>query len=248
MLKKIVSILSVIALIALVAFITVDFADKRKGDTCKDVQVLLMDEVGTSFISKTEILRLLADCGVQLKGKKLDCIDYEAVEQIVLRHKMVARAECYACPSGVVCISIWQHIPILRLFYGNTSCYLDINGKKTGLSTLTAADVLVASGSVNDSTTIRNLQKMALLLQEHPDWDALIEQVYVEPNGEWVLVPRVSDAMIVFGRPFKMETKLNRVTVFMRDYLPKMGWNTYSTINVKFDNQIVCTKKETGNE
>jgi len=248
MLKKIVSILSVLALIAIVAFITVDFADKRTGDTCKEVQVLLMDEAGTSFISKTEIQRLLAEYGVQLKGKKLDRIDFEAVEEIVRRHKLVQRAECYACPSGVVCIAIWQHIPVLRLFNDSSSCYLDVNGKITGLSTLTAADVLVASGSINDSTTIRKLHKLALLLQDHPDWDALIEQVYVEPNGEWVLVPRIGEARIAFGRPVKMETKLNRVTVFMRDYLPKMGWNTYSTINVKFDNQIVCTKKEVGNE
>lgn len=248
MLKKIVSILSVIVLIALVAFITVDFADNQTGDTCKEVQVLLIGEIGTSFISETEIQRLLAEYGVQLKGKKLDRIDYEAVEEIVRRHKMVERAECYACPSGVVCISIWQHIPVLRLFNGSTSCYLDANGKMTGLSTLTAADVLVASGSINDTTTIRNLHKLALLLQEHQDWDALIEQVYVEPSGEWILVPRVGNLRIVFGRPVKMETKLNRVTVFMKEYLPKMGWNTYSTINVKFDNQIVCTKKEAGDE
>jgi cell division protein FtsQ len=248
MLKKLLTILSVIVVISLVAYITIDFTDKRAGDTCTDVQVLLMDEAGTSFISETEIQRLLAEYGVRLKGKKLDRIDYEAVEQIVKRHKMVERAECYACPSGVVCISIWQHIPVLRLFDGNSSAYIDRNGRKTGLSTLTAADVVVATGSVQDSVTVRSLYKMALLLQDHPDWDALIEQVHVEPNREWVLIPRIGELRIEFGRPVNMETKLKRIAVFMKKYLPKMGWNTYSTINVKFDNQIICTKKEAGDE
>lgn len=248
MLRKIVILLSVVALIGLVAFITVDFANKRTGDTCKAVKVLLMDEAGTPFISETEIQRLLAEKGVRLKGKKLDRIDYEAVERIVRSHKLVERAECYACPSGVVCISIWQHIPVLRLFNGSSSCYVDVKGNKAGLSSLTAADVLVASGSVGDTTTIQDLLKMALLLRDHPDWDALVEQVYVEPDGEWELVPRIGDLKIEFGRPVNMEDKLKRVTVFMRNYLPKMGWDTYSTVNVKFDNQIVCTKKGSGDE
>ena len=100
MLRKLLTILSVIVVIGLVAFITLHFADKGAGDRCKEVQVLLMDEAGTSFISTTEIQRLLAESGVRLKGKKLDRINFEAVEQIVKRHKMVKRAECYACPSG----------------------------------------------------------------------------------------------------------------------------------------------------
>ncbi len=248
MLNRTVTILSVFILTALVVFITVDFADKRKGATCKDVQVLLMDEAGTSFISEPEIQRLLAQYGVRLKGKALDRIDYEAVERIVKRHKLVERAECYACPSDVVCISIWQHVPVLRLINSNSGCYVDINGKKAGLSSLTAADVMVASGSVHDSSTVMSLHKMALLLRNKPEWDAMVEQVYVEPDGEWIVIPRVADVKVEFGRPVNMETKLNRMVVFMRDYLPKMGWNTYSVINLKYDNQIVCTKKEAGHE
>lgn len=248
MLRKLLILLSVIVVIGLVAFITLHFADKGAGDRCKEVQVLLMDEAGTSFISTTEIQRLLAESGVRLKGKKLDRIDYEAVERIVKRHKMVKRAECYACPSGVVCISIWQHIPVLRLFDGSSSVYIDGNGNKTGLSTLTAADVVVASGSIQDSATVRSLYKMALLLRDNPDWDALIEQIYVEPNREWILIPRIGEVRIEFGRPVNMESKLKHLTVFMKEYLPKMGWCTYSAINVKFDNQIVCTKKEAGDE
>lgn len=248
MLRKLLILLSVIVVIGLVVFITLHFADKGAGDRCKEVQVLLMDEAGTSFISTTEIQRLLAESGVRLKGKRLDRIDYETVEQIVKGHKMVERAECYACPSGVVCISIWQHLPVLRLFDGSSSAYIDGNGRKTGLSTLTAADVVVASGSIQDSVTIRSLYKMALLLRDNPDWDALIEQIYVEPNREWVLIPRIGEVRIEFGRPVNMESKLKRLTVFMKEYLPRMGWSTYSTINVKFDNQIVCTKKEAGDE
>ena len=123
--------------------------------------------------------------------------------------------------------------------------YLDANGAKTGLSTQTAADVPVATGAIHDSTTLADLYKLACLLQEEPAWDALIEQIVVYPDGEWLLVPRVGDFDVHFGRPVNMETKLKRLAVFMSEYLPKMGWETYSSINLKYDNQIVCTRKKT---
>lgn len=235
--------MSVFVVLGLMVFLTLHFTDKEAESTCADVQVLLMDNAGTSFISVNEITRLLADNGVELKGRKFDHIDYEAVERIVKRHHLVERAECYACPSGVVRIAVWQHIPVLRLFDGHGSVYIDGNGKRTGLSALTAADVVVATGYVQDSVTVKRLYEMALLLRDHSDWDALIEQIHVEPNKEWVLIPRIGDLKVEFGPPVNMETKLKRLSVFMKDYLPKMGWDTYSTINMKFDNQIVCTKK-----
>lgn len=73
----------------------------------------------------------------------------------------------------------------------------------------------------------------------------MIEQIVVYPDGEWLLVPRVGDFDVHFGRPVNMETKLKRLAVFLGEYLPRMGWDTYSSINLKYDNQIVCTRKET---
>jgi cell division protein FtsQ len=91
--------------------------------------------------------------------------------------------------------------------------------------------------------TIRELYRMAIILQSNPVWDALVEQIYVEDNGEWILIPRAGGFEILFGMPVNMETKMKRVDSFIKKYLPKMGWDRYSRINLKFDNQIICTKK-----
>lgn len=245
MIRYVVTILSVLLTLALLALLTVSFENGTNGGTCKAVAVSLQDEEGARFVSETEVKQLLLAKGIRLKDKPLDNIDYAAVERAVKQHCLVQRAECYPCPSGIVRIAVWQHIPVMRVFSGGHSFYIDAKGVKTGLSTLTAADVPVATGAISDSVTLADLYQLALLLKEEPTWDALIEQVVVFPDGEWLLVPRVGDFDILFGRPVNMETKLRRLAVFMSEYLPRIGWESYSSINLKYDNQIVCTRKET---
>jgi len=85
---------------------------------------------------------------------------------------------------------------------------------------------------------------MSLLLQKDPFWDAQIEQIQVEPNGEWILIPRVGDYEVMMGLPNGLDEKMKRLRLFYRKGLPKVGWERYSQISLKFENQIVCTKNE----
>jgi len=41
-----------------------------------------------------------------------------------------------------------------------------------------------------------------------------------------------------------VEDKLTRLKLFYQKALPKVGWEKYSSINVKYRKQIICTKKE----
>lgn len=245
MIKYVVTILSVLLTLALLVFLTVSFGNEANGNTCNAVTVSLEDDKDARFVSEAEVRQLLQVKGIKLINRPLDRIDYAAVERAVRQHRLVQRAECYPCPSGAVRIAVWQHIPVMRVFTTGGSYYIDAKGEKAGLSTLTAADVPVATGAISDSVTLADLYQLAILLKEEPTWDALIEQVVVMTDGEWLLVPRVGDFDIHFGRPVNMETKLRRLAVFMSEYLPRMGWETYSAINLKYDNQIVCTRKET---
>jgi len=244
MIRNILTILSVLLVLACLVFFTVFFAGNQADKTCQSVQVVVMDKAGESFIQPAEIIQLLRQYDITLKGKKLKEIDYDAVERIAMSHKLVERAECYPGSSGTVYLTVWQYMPVLRVICDEGNYYIDSKGAKTGLSSRSAADVIVATGAINDSMMVRDLYRMAMILRSNPYWDALIEQIVVEPNREWTLIPRAGDYEIAFGRPVNMETKMNRVGIFIKEYLPKMGWDRYSNISLKFENQIVCTKKE----
>ena len=243
MLKKIFIILIVLGFLAYLTYAMAMFSGSSSEVKCKNVTVQVMDEDEHTYVKDTEILQMMERNGVSLKGKKMGSINYEFLEKIVESHSIVERAESFASPSGTVCIKVWQHLPVLRVISPLGNYYIDSKGEKTGLSIHSAANVIVASGAIKDSITIRELYRMAVVLQSEPAWDALVEQIYVENNGEWILIPRAGDFEIVFGMPVNMETKMKRVSTFVREYLPKMGWDKYSQINFKFENQIICTKK-----
>jgi len=244
MMKKILSVLAVLLTLSYIVFAMITYADKESDVRCKKVVVVVKDSTEHRFVRAAEIRNILQTKNIKLVGKRLTDIDYSSVEAAAASHKFISRAECFSSPSGLVFINVWQHVPVLRVMgeYGNY--YLNQDGRKTGLSPYSAADVVVANGYIKDTSTINNLFRMSRLLQEDPFWDAQIEQIYVEENREWVLIPRVGDYEVMLGLPDNLEGKMKRLRLFYRDALPKVGWERYSKIDLKFENQIVCTKKE----
>jgi cell division protein FtsQ len=76
---------------------------------------------------------------------------------------------------------------------------------------------------------------------------AQIGQIHREKNGDFLLIPQVGAHKIVFGTAKNdkdVEDKFNKLIVFYKEGLPFEGWNKYNLINLKYDKQIVCSKKE----
>ena len=77
-------------------------------------------------------------------------------------------------------------------------------------------------------------------------WSAEIVQIVASSASsgamELVLVPRSGDFRIVFGEIGDAERKFDKLMRFYRDGLGRIGWNRYGTINLKYNNQVVCTE------
>ena len=58
-----------------------------------------------------------------------------------------------------------------------------------------------------------------------------------------VLIPRVGNQRIHFGMLVNSTEKLANLYQFYKQAMPVKGWQTYSDISLKYNNQIVCTKK-----
>jgi cell division protein FtsQ len=64
----------------------------------------------------------------------------------------------------------------------------------------------------------------------------------VNKNTEFELVPKVGRHIIVFGDIDNMEKKFDKLIVFYKEGLNKTGWDKYKIINLKYENQVVCSK------
>ena len=74
-------------------------------------------------------------------------------------------------------------------------------------------------------------------------WKAQISQVYVVDQNNIELIPRVGPHTILLGSLDDYELKMEKLKLFYEQALTEEGWNKYKQINLKYRNQIVCTKR-----
>lgn len=245
MLKRILLSLVLLLVIAYIVVAVTAFNRKPAGTVCRDVELVVKDTVYAGFITQKEVASILKKKGISPIGKDMDRIRTKTLEDILSKHPLIDRVECYKTPSGKLCIEVTQRIPILRIMSANgENYYIDNKGTVMPPDAKCVAHLPIVTGSVEKSFAMRDLYKFGVFLQRNSFWDAQIEQIHVLPGRNVELVPRVGDHLIYIGKLNGFEKKLKRVKAFYEKGLNRVGWNKYSRINVEFDNQIICTKRE----
>jgi len=55
----------------------------------------------------------------------------------------------------------------------------------------------------------------------------------------------LGDHIILIDNPLdNLELKLENLRLFYTEGLNNVGWDRYDIINISYDNQVVCTKKD----
>ena len=72
----------------------------------------------------------------------------------------------------------------------------------------------------------------------------LIHQLSVNEEKEFEMYPSIGNHKIIFGNATDIAEKFEKLKIFYKEGLNKTdNWNKYSTVNLKYKNQVVCTKK-----
>ena len=245
MIKKILLLIVLLLVVAYLVMAVTTLNRKQTAQVCREVELVIKDTEYAGFITKKEIIALLEKKDINPLGKKLERIRTKILEQELAKHPLIDRVECYKTPSGKLCIEVTQRVPILRVMADNgESYYIDNKGTVMPLEAKCVAHLVVVTGNIEKWFAMKDLYKFGVFLQKNSFWNAQIEQIHVLPNRNVELVPRVGDHLIYLGKLTGFEKKLKRVKTFYEKGLNQVGWNRYSRINVEFDNQIICTKRE----
>ena len=180
-------------------------------------------------------------------------IDTRQIEETLRKNNFIATVECYktnngmAVGKGKVCVKVTQRTPVVYVLpEGQNGYYVDTEGIIIPPTSYTH-NIVTATGKIPRDFATSELKALGKYIMEHPFWDNMIEQVYVDADRKGrptvTIIPRLGDHTIYLGSLDKLETKLRRLQVFYEEGFPKIGWNKYSRLNLEYDNQIVCTKK-----
>lgn len=240
---RIVSIIVATLLCCYIVFVSFFFRDMQEDKACRELQVVVKDSLDKHFVSESDLVYILQKAKLNPIKKPLDRINTEKIETELKKNEMIARVEAYKTPSGIVKLEVEQKIPILRVISPRGNFYVDNLGTTMPVSFRYVADVPLVSGYVEKELAVTDLYKFALFLQENEFWNSQIEQIYVHPDSEVELIPRVGNHRIVLGSFDNFEEKLDNLRLFYDKVIPKTGWEKYSIINLKYKDQIVCTKR-----
>lgn len=248
------------ALVAIV--ITLGFVNISREQTTFSQPIINIDyETENRFINENDILSQILnkkDTGTLL----LNHFSVTDLEEKLGNNYFIKNVQVYKTIDGKLIINVKQRRPIVRVFSKNESYYIDEEGNLMPLSSNYTARLLVVSGSLNepfgkryqfnysklndtlvDKTLLDDLYKMANYIDKSEFWKAQIEQIHVNKVYDFELIPKVGNHKIVFGGIDNLEGKFEKLMIFYKKGLSKTGWNEYSEINLKYKNQVVCTKR-----
>lgn len=252
--------LLVCAVLISVAFVSV----KQSEVYCTGLAISIDDDNGNYFIENEDVLQLLSSKDKQPIGKRLDEINTALLENIINSNPYVANAEVFSTVDGKLHINVKQRNPIIQILNSEgESFYIDEDAYLMPVSENYTPDVIVANGNISDRYTRRKVKSLefvpndsinkslvleqlfsiAKYLQIDSVANALFTQIYVNDINELELVPRFGDHIVLLGDAGDLKKKVEMLLVLYRKGLNKKGWTQYSSINLKFENQVVCTKK-----
>jgi cell division protein FtsQ len=242
MTKKIKPILITLALFAYIIF-TFAFVN-RKSDALlvTGIDINIIDSLNTHFISDSDIKNLILKNHPDIIGQYTTSINKEELEQIINKIPSVKNTEVFTSLRGNLHIEIEQRKPIVRLLKGK-GFYIDEEGRRMPLSSNYTSRVLVISGHIKDKTIETDLMPLVNFITKDEFWSSQINQIYVDSNNEYILIPRVGGQKIEMGKIDNFERKFDKLYALYKDGFSTVGWNKYKKINLKYENQIVCTKR-----
>ena len=238
--KKILQIIKWGALIVFMVSV-VAFTEKKQEEQLVQLDQINIEISDDQFIDSNIVLQYIEKHNLSYDGVMLSKFYLNDLEEILLKHPAVKKAEVYSNQQGIMNIKLQQKKVIVRIKTDVADYYLDGDGLEMSLSKEYTPRVIVVSGDVNqkDHASIYDfIQK----INESEFWKSQIMQLHFL-DDQVVLVPRVGNQKIHFGALVNSTEKLTNLYQFYKQAMPVKGWQTYSDISLKYNNQIVCIKK-----
>lgn len=247
--------------------VTMSFVkEKRNKILCHDIQVEILDSLTNGFITVRDIEDFFHETDMNIIGAPVQSINTKELERKLNKYASVKNSEVYVTLNGDICVEIDQRNPILRVINKKgQSYYIDQEGTIMPLSSQYSSHVLIANGNIVEHYEVNrtrelycdqlaeeqweknhlmcDLYVLSKFIYENKFWKAQIEQVYVNNEQEFELIPRVGAHIITFGTIENYQKKFRNLRAFYLQGLNNVGWNKYEKINIKFDNQVICTKR-----
>tara|TARA_B100000902_G_scaffold399820_1_gene472759 strand:- start:2668 stop:3381 length:714 start_codon:yes stop_codon:yes gene_type:complete len=213
------------------------FGSNRIDNSYCFLSDIKIDTNHNKFITKDIIIDYLKEFDLNPDSLLFSSISFYKIEKLLLGHPSVKDVVVYSDMNGNVYIELEQRNPILRVQNIDESYYIDEDGKKMLLSKKHTSRVLVVSGDIS-SVGESELFKFVMSILENKFLENQIVQIEIK-NSELLLHCREGEN-ILFGQIKDVKEKFKKLLLYYNK--GNINNQSYSLINLKYKNQIVCIK------
>ena len=260
--KKVLKAIGILIIISGIGYLVILTNKTYHEGQCEGMDInVLTGENEDSLVSEAQIRQMVESNFDSLKKRPLNAISLAAIEQTLRESPYVKDVDVYVTMNRKLKLKIRSFIPVVRILsHGDKSFYLDRKGSLIPVNPYHPSHVLLASGNIdatvpdsalsqnlhytqlNNFSGIEELFNLAKQIKENRFLKAQVEQIFRNRENEYELIPKIGDQVIIFGKASLIKNKLKKLEAIYRQAIPRSGWQTYKIINLKYKNQVICSK------
>lgn len=237
-----------IILLILVALLVagVWWARSRETDElCRRVTVQIVNQDSTMFVTEQGVKAELAQNGFKLVGKPMWQISAARIEQTLSSSQYLENVECVKAKNGEIIIRASQLVPVMRVFEPDgSSYYVNADGKRMNATSFYHSDVPVVQGKFTKKFPATRLLPLVKYVENDSLLRSLVTMYTMRDSNNIFIVPSIYGHIVNMGSVANIDNKFEKLKLFYREVLPAKGWETYDTISVKWDHQVVATLRK----
>ncbi|MEY2670270.1 MAG: hypothetical protein RLZZ577_586 [Bacteroidota bacterium] len=194
-----------------------------------------------SFLKQETVNKLLIENNADASAIRKDKLDLNKLEKAVSSDPMVEKSEVFVTINGVLKAVVKQKTPIVRVFDGKRSFYIDYKGNTMPLSANFTARVPLVLGVIRK----QNSEALAELFRKIYDDEFLkknIIAIQIMPSGSLKMLNRNFDYQIDFGGAKNVDAKFQNYKAFFQKAVVDSSLYKYRKIDLRFTQQVICTK------
>lgn len=230
-------------------------SDRYREITCKGINVEFADSY--RFVTAKEVKELVDREYGKYIGQRLVDVKLTQIEDIIKQKSAVKKCDAYVSSDGTLGIKVLQRKPLLKINLNNKIYYSDETGFIFPEKRSYGGNIMYVYGKVplhipTNYSGIPKNEKEYLWLQQITDlvkliydskkWRNLFSKMRIERNKDIILLPDCGKEKFIIGPATNTQNKLDKIDKYYKFIVPDKGEGYYSSINLKFNDQIICRR------
>lgn len=201
---------------------------------------------GTSNLARTVgqgVEAELRKYPVRIIGTPIRLLDLRKIESSLASMNNFESVDCMIDANNRLRVNVVPMVPVMRVFSGNSSYYINRQGKRIDAKAEFFSDVPVVHGNFSKSFSPKEVIPLVNFIRNDKMMKNLTSMVEARDRDNLIIIPRVYGHVINMGDTSRLADKAHALSLFYRQVLPHKGWKEYDTISVKYRGQVVASRR-----